>query len=179
MRSALARAAVAAGIALAASGLSARAQDVPSPAWTEIAWPFLRDGWPSGRAFECEGAACGEKLTLYARVKNGFCDCTRGVSDDDEIDRVSDIDLITPFFRPVAPGDPAPLAGMAGRTRLYETLEHGHRKVLSLAGGRDCNAFVAMALGGDAFPPGGAEAVAAFINSPDFSHWVADKQSGK
>jgi len=162
------------GAALAA--LAARAQ---APiAWTEVAWPFLRDGWPNGRAFECAGGACGAKLLLTARVKNGFCDCSRGVADDDEIDRVGDVSLLTDQFKPLATSEAVPLAGMAGRTRLYETLDRGHRQVLSLAGGRDCNAFVAMALGGEAFPEGGAKAAAEFINTPAFSKWVAMKQVG-
>src|SRR6201997_1869082 len=71
--------------------------------WREIAWPFPRDGWPAGRAFHCDGACAGTEL--YVRAKLGFCNCDRGVADDDEVDRVADIDLITPRFSAMAPGE--------------------------------------------------------------------------
>src|SRR5262249_50676463 len=59
--------------------------------WREISWPFPRDGWPAGRAFRCE--SCGGALggaEIYVRAKIGFCNCTTGVADDDEVDRVAD-----------------------------------------------------------------------------------------
>ncbi len=165
-----------AGLVLANAGGAAHAQD--RPVWKEVAWPFLRDAWPNGRAFFCIGGDCGDGLSLYARTKNGFCDCTRGVSDDDEIDRVGDVYLVAPDFKPLAPSEPESLAGMNGRIRLYDATSALQEKVLSLAGGRDCNAFVAMAVKSGAFPTSGAKAAAAFINEPSFSKWVAFKQGG-
>ena len=73
--------------------------------WREISWPFPRDGWPAGRAFRCD--ACGGGLgavELYVRPKIGFCNCTTGVADDDEVDRVADLDLISAQFEPREPG---------------------------------------------------------------------------
>jgi len=67
--------------------------------WQEIAWPFPRDGWPAGRAFRC--ASCGE-AELYVRPKIGFCNCDTGVADDEEVDRVADLDLISARFAPLA-----------------------------------------------------------------------------
>ena len=55
--------------------------------WREIAWPFPRDGWPAGRAYHCNAASCGAEIDLYARAKIGFCNCTTGVADDDEVDQ--------------------------------------------------------------------------------------------
>ena len=72
--------------------------------WQEIAWPFPRDGWPAGKAFRCGVAACGGEVELYVRPKMGFCNCDRGVADDDEVDRVADLDLMSEHFAPLAPG---------------------------------------------------------------------------
>ena len=68
--------------------------------WQEIAWSFPRDGWPAGRAFRC--ASCGDggaAVELYVRPKIGFCNCDTGVADDDEVDRVADLDLISERLR--------------------------------------------------------------------------------
>ncbi len=73
-------------------------------AWQSIAWPFPRDGWPPGHAYRCRAASCGSELELYVRPKIGFCNCDTGVADDDEADRVADLDLIGPRFPPVAAG---------------------------------------------------------------------------
>src|SRR6185369_7818597 len=89
-------------------------------AWREIAWPFPRDGWPAGKAFRCGGAACGGEVELYVRPKIGFCNCDRGVADDDEVDRVADLDLLSERFAPLAPGDVVGIAEMPGRIRAYD-----------------------------------------------------------
>src|SRR5271154_7589610 len=88
-------------------------------AWREIAWPFPRDGWPAGRAFHCAVASCGDDIELYVRPKIGFCNCDSGVADDDEVDRVADLDLISERFAPVAPGKAIRVAEMPGRLRNY------------------------------------------------------------
>ena len=59
--------------------------------WQEIAWPFPRDGWPAGRAFRCD--SCGG-VEIDVRPKIGFCNCDKGVADDDEVDRVTDLVLL-------------------------------------------------------------------------------------
>src|SRR5712664_1452446 len=64
------------------------------PVWTEIAWPFALDQWGRGRAFQCEAADCGTDVNLYLRPKIGFCNCQTGVADDEELDRVGDVDII-------------------------------------------------------------------------------------
>src|SRR3954471_20399192 len=87
--------------------------------WQEIAWPFPRDGWPAGRAFRCDAALCGEAIELYVRPKIGFCNCDSGVADDDEVDRVADVDLISPSFSADQPGRALQLATMSGRMRSY------------------------------------------------------------
>src|ERR1700712_3277995 len=87
--------------------------------WREIAWPFPRDGWPAGRAFRCDKALCGDGIELYVRPKIGFCNCDGGVADDDEVDRVADLDLISERFAALEPGKAVQVAEMSGRVRNY------------------------------------------------------------
>src|SRR3954471_2061731 len=94
------------------SGVAAYIGGRPAAAgWQEIAWPFPRDGWPAGRAFRCDAALCGEAIELYVRPKIGFCNCDSGVADDDEVDRVADIDLINERFDPLEAGNVIQVAG--------------------------------------------------------------------
>ena len=88
--------------------------------WQEIAWPFPRDGWPAGRAFRCSVAACGDAVEVYVRPKIGFCNCDSGVADDDEVDRVADLDLMSERFVPREPGRVVRVADMPGRVRPYD-----------------------------------------------------------
>src|SRR6188768_1843497 len=64
------------------------------PVWTEAAWPFPVDQWGKGKAFRCKAADCGAEVNIYLRAKLGSCDCTTGVADDAELDRMSDFDLV-------------------------------------------------------------------------------------
>src|SRR5215468_7547632 len=104
---------------LALGALPGRAAvEIEQRAWREIAWPFPRDGWPAGRAFRCEGPCAGAEL--YVRAKRGFCNCDRGVADDDEVDRVADIDLISPRFAAISSGEEVGIGEMRGRARRYD-----------------------------------------------------------
>src|SRR6201995_5799915 len=87
--------------------------------WREIAWPFPRDGWPAGRAFRCGADTCGDEVELYVRPKIGFCNCDSGVADDDEVDRVADLDLMSQRFTPLKPGEVVRIDGLSGRSRAY------------------------------------------------------------
>src|SRR3954449_4625507 len=103
------------------SGVAAYVGARPAVAgWQEIAWPFPRDGWPAGRAFRCDAALCGGAIELYVRPKIGFCNCDSGVADDDEVDRVADLDLISTGFVALEPGKVVQVAGMSGRIRNYK-----------------------------------------------------------
>ena len=51
------------------------------------------------------------------RPKIGFCNCDSGVADDDEVDRVADLDLMSQRFVPLAPGKVIRIADMTGRSR--------------------------------------------------------------
>jgi hypothetical protein len=114
--------------------------------WQEMAWPFPRDGWPAGRAFRCE--SCGG-IELYVRPKIGFCNCTTGVADDDEVDRVADLDLISAQFKPREAGRAVRLAGLAGRARAYDlAMPDGARHAaVGIALSQRCDLLVAVAQG--------------------------------
>src|SRR4051794_25494927 len=130
------------------SGVAAYVGARPAIAgWQEIAWPFPRDGWPAGRAFRCEPALCGEAIELYVRPKAGFCNCDSGVADDDEVDRVADVDLISQRFVASEPGRAVQLANMAGRIRSYSLqLPDGSRHAaVGIAVSRRCDLVVAAA----------------------------------
>ena len=125
--------------------------------WREIASPFARDGWPAGRAFRCSSQACGEQIEIYLRPKIGFCNCDSGVADDDEVDRVADLDLISPRFAPLQPGAAVRLAGMAGRVRAYELQmpDRALHVAIGIAVSQRCDLLVAVAQGeGSADEPG-------------------------
>src|SRR6201999_79978 len=118
-------------------------------AWREIAWPFPRDGWPAGRAFHCAAAACGDEVELYVRPKIGFCNCDSGVADDDEVDRVADLDLMSERFAPLAPGDLVEVADMSGRLRSYDLrMQDGSQHTaVGIAVSKHCDLLVAVAQG--------------------------------
>jgi hypothetical protein len=120
-----------------------------SGAWQEIAWPFPRDGWPAGKAYRCSTAACGGEVQVYVRPKIGFCNCDRGVADDDEVDRVADLDLLSERFTPRAPGDVVAIADMSGRMRAYDLkLPDGSQQAaIGIAVSRRCDLLVAVAHG--------------------------------
>jgi hypothetical protein len=170
-------------VALAATGVGAY-QLAPQPAptsahWRERAWPFPRDGWPAGRAFRCEGGAC-DGTELYLRAKRGFCNCDSGVADDDEVDRVADIDLITPRFAAAAPGEAVRVGEMRGRARHYDLSAHdgADHAAVGIAVSRRCDLFVAAAQGrGDA----GAmqQAALALLETPEIRSWARAALDGR
>ena len=117
--------------------------------WREIAWPFPRDGWPAGRAFRCATELCGDEIEVYMRPKIGFCNCDSGVSDDEEVDRVADLDLMSERFAPLAPGGVIRIAEMPGRLRTYDLkMSDGSRRAaIGIAVSRRCDLLVAVAQG--------------------------------
>ena len=161
---------LAALIALAALP-SRAAVESGQPHWREIAWPFPRDGWPAGRAFRCEGDCGG--VELYVRPKLGFCNCDRGVADDDEIDRVGDLDLITPRFAPLKAGEPIRVADLPGRARAYELRmqDEARHVAVGIAVSHRCDVLVAVAQGPAA--AGDVQRFAAFLlETNEIRSWV-------
>jgi hypothetical protein len=148
--------------------------------WQEIAWPFPRDGWPAGRAFRCDAALCGDRIELYVRPKIGFCNCDSGVADDDEVDRVADLDLISERFDPVEPGKAVQVAGMSGRLRNYSLrMQDGSRHTaVGIAVSRRCDLLVAVAQG-KGHLPGLARVALDTLAKQDLTQWMIAALDGR
>jgi hypothetical protein len=170
-----------AALALSAlSGVAAYENAAPRVGdWQEIAWPFPRDGWPAGRAFRCGAGACGD-VEVYVRPKKGFCNCDTGVADDDEVDRVADLDLMSDRFAPREAGRVVRVADMAGRLRAYDLdMQDGSRRAaIGIAVSRHCDLLVAVAQGSDS----AAEvrrAALEHLGSPEMTKWMIAAMEGR
>jgi hypothetical protein len=142
--------------------------------WREIGWPFPRDGWPAGRAFRCAPEACGDEIEIYLRPKAGFCNCDSGVADDDEVDRVADLDLISEHFVALAPGGVIRIADMAGRIRSYDLqmADGARRSAVGIAVSRRCDLLVAVAQG-KGTAQGVQHAALELLASGEITRWMA------
>src|ERR1700749_2723408 len=89
------------------------------PVWTESTWPFPIDQWGQGWAYKCKAADCGTAVSVYLRPKIGFCNCQTGVADDEELDRVGDVDLVGGEKSALGAGRPITVHAMKGRSRGY------------------------------------------------------------
>src|SRR3954452_24144892 len=147
MRGTLIAFAVSIGMLSGVAGNQHASSDVEG--WREIAWPFARDGWPAGRAFRCDAKACGEEVEIYVRPKIGFCNCDRGVADDDEVDRVADLDLVSERFMPRGAGRGVSVAEMPRRMRSDDLVmsDRSRRAAVGIAVSRRCDLLVAVAQG--------------------------------
>jgi hypothetical protein len=141
------------------------------PVWTAAAWPFPIDQWGEGWAYQCKAADCGAEVKLYVRPKIGFCNCQTGVADDEELDRVSDLDLIGEKRSALAPGEPIKVHWMKGRARGYKVAAGSAKSVLSLAYNNMCDVIVATVLAGDE-PATHEQAALAFLNGDEMKAWA-------
>ena len=146
--------------------------------WQEIAWLYPRDGWPAGRAFRCEG--CAGEIELYVRPKIGFCNCDTGVADDDEVDRVADLDLISERFAPLAPGKVIRVGTMSGRLRAYDLDMPGgvRHAAVGIAVSHRCDLMVAVAQGGGHADELQREALQ-FLATSEINHWMTVALGGR
>jgi len=143
-------------------------------AWQEIAWPFPRDGWPAGKAFRS-----GE-VEVYVRPKIGFCNCDTGVADDEEVDRVADLDLISEHFAPLEAGRVVRIADMPGRIRAYDLrMSDGSRHAaVGIAVSHRCDLLVAVAKGNGAATHI-QRAALDFLDSTKMSEWMTATMEGR
>ena len=113
------------------------------PGWHATAWPFLRDGFPPGRAWR------NADVTVYVRLKLGFCgNCETGVVEDSEVDQVTDVDLLDEKFTPVGAGSRIRITDLFGRSRLYNiATKDGTRTAWAIAVNYKCDLIVALAVG--------------------------------
>ena len=139
--------------------------------WQDIAWPYPRDGWPAGRAFRC--TSCSGDVELDVRPKIGFCNCDTGVADDDEVDRVADLDLISERFAPIAQGKVVRVADMSGRARAYHLAMAGgaHRTAIGIALSHRCDLLVAVTQG-EGEPQALERATLEFLTSGEMHRWM-------
>jgi hypothetical protein len=149
------------------------ARDV-RPAWEEIDWPFPMDQWGPGKAFRCRPRDCGTQIDLYLRAKIGFCNCTTGIADDEELERVSDLDLFGEHRHAPAPGHGIAVRWMKGRGRDYAFSgpPRDGRAALAMAFNDRCDVVVATVVAGDDRPGGFESAALAFLNGDTAMRWV-------
>ena len=142
--------------------------------WTEVKWPFPVDQWGTGRAFACKTSDCGAELKLYLRAKLGACNCTTGVADDDDLDRMSDFDLVGGEVSPFGVGRPVTIAWMKGRSRAYALTAHNRpgRSALSVVFNDRCDMIVATVVLPHDQPATIEPTVMEFLNSRTVLHWA-------
>src|SRR5205814_1797795 len=103
-----------------------------------------------------------------------------GVADDDEVDRVADLDLMSEFFAAREAGKLVRVADMPGRLRAYDLdMRDGSRRTaIGIAVSRRCDLLVAVAQGrGDASEM--RRAVLEYLGSPDMAHWMIAAMEGR
>ena len=142
--------------------------------WSAIDWPFPIDAWPEGRAFHCGLEECGMEVNVYIRPKIGFCDCYRGVSDDDEIDRVGDLAVLSRNYTPLAPGKIVSLGNIQGRARHFAVFAPNQAKqyAIGVALSRKCDAIVATIVGDSPIPGRAEDSAFKLLNSQEIKHWI-------
>jgi len=147
--------------------------------WTEVKWPFPLDQWGTGRAFQCRAADCGTEVDLYLRAKLGFCNCTTGVSDDAELDRVGDLDLLSSKFEGLHDGQPITVGWMKGRSRPFHvTIPYASpRTALAIAFNDKCDVVVATVVADKRRIPAAEGAALDFLNGDLVLRW-AEKELG-
>ncbi|HLH94552.1 MAG TPA: hypothetical protein VKW08_05475 [Xanthobacteraceae bacterium] len=160
-------------------GLHAPARSAAiAPVWTEVKWPFPVDQWGTGRAFVCAAADCDTEVHLYVRPKIGFCNCATGVSDDAELERVADTELISRGIAPLDQGRPIKVGWMEGRIRAYRSSgEVSGEQLLSAAFNDECDVVVAVAALKHGDPAVIGPAVLSYLNTTPMVLW-AKKELG-
>ncbi|MEN3381193.1 MAG: hypothetical protein V7608_1237 [Hyphomicrobiales bacterium] len=144
------------------------------PAWSEVAWRFPIDQWGLGKTFRCRAKDCGHDAELYVRAKIGFCNCTTGVADDEDLERVADFDLFGNRPAALASGHVVKARQMTGRARVYSIATAGAepKKILTIALNRKCDAVVATVIAGDGDPEDFETAALEFLGSDLIARWL-------
>jgi hypothetical protein len=144
------------------------------PKFSEVQWPYPTDEWGKGKAFRCEDSDCGVEVNLYIRAKIGFCNCQTGVSDDNELDRLSDFTLMGDKLSVLGPGRPINVAWMKGRSRAFAIADRyrAPNSALSVAFNDRCDAVVATAMVTNDHPETIEPSVIDFLNSKVIVHWA-------
>ena len=111
-------------------------------------------------------------MSLYIRAKIGFCGCVTAI-DDDDVDRVGDLDLLGKERTALGAGRPIEVRWMKGRSRPYALGDAAKaRSALSKALHERCDMIVATAaLTGDQ-PVVQEPTVVEFLNSEVVLRWA-------
>jgi hypothetical protein len=164
-----------AGAALYLAALPAR-QAVAEihPVWSTANWPFAMDQWGPGKAFTCTASDCGSQISVYLRPKIGFCNCTNGVADDEDLERLADFDLFRNDQKAAAPGRPIQVGWMKGRSRPYSFVGSFPRRksALTIAFNDRCDAIIATAVFDDDHHTDVESLVLNFLNDDTVVHWA-------
>jgi hypothetical protein len=143
--------------------------------WIETKWPFLMDQWGEGRSFQCKAEDCGAELKLFIRAKVGFCSSTTGVSDDNELERLSDFDFMDGRATALGGGREIDIAGMKGRLRTYATAGSilSQSYAFSVAFNNNSDALVATVTVKGGSPAAAEPAIIQFLNGQTIQRWVS------
>jgi hypothetical protein len=168
--------AIAGYFAIVAPGPTSNVTGSPSgarPVWVEVTWPFPIDQWGTGRAFACKAADCGTEVKLYLRAKLGSCNCTTGIADDADLDRMSDFDLVGEVS-PLEAGRPITIGWMQGRSRVYTLIARNRPggSAISVAFNDRCDMIVATVLLPHDRPATIEPGVMEFLNSRTVLQWA-------
>jgi hypothetical protein len=144
------------------------------PVWTETQWPFPMDQWGKGKAFRCKPADCGTEVNIYLRAKLGSCNCTTGVADDAELDRMSDFDLVGGEVLPLGAGQPVTIGSMKGRGRAYRLTGRNPavKTAISVVFNDRCDMIVATVVLPHDRPATIEPSVIEFLNSRTILRWA-------
>ncbi|KMO36530.1 hypothetical protein VQ02_15215 [Methylobacterium variabile] len=162
-----------AGLLVGRTPVHAPADAAPTPAWTEATWPFPLDPWGRGKAYRCRADRCGAEVVVYLRAKLGLCGCMTTI-DDDDVDRLSDIDLIASARTALGPGRAIDVHAMKGRGRSYALGNAGPtaRSALAMAFHERCDLIVATAAMNAERPARQEQAVVDFLRSDVVLRWA-------
>jgi hypothetical protein len=95
------------------------------------------------------------------------------VADDEELDRVSDVDLVGSERSALGPGRPITVQFMKGRSRGYKVGAPSAKAVLSLAFNNRCDVIVATVVAGNE-PTAQEQAVLEFLNGDLVVHRIEE-----
>ncbi len=145
------------------------------PVWQEAQWTPAIDNWGTGKAYVCDNAGCPGGVRMFARTKVGFCNCYTGVANDDEIDRIGDVDLHGDTYKPDAPGVVTAVGDLKGRKRVFRIDNRfvGTTHVLSIVVATDCKAVVATLVSSAPITPAEEQTAVAVLDDKPFQQWAA------
>ena len=143
--------------------------------WRPTSWPFARDAWPQGRGWR-RGT-----LEVYVRPKLGFCgNCETGVTTDEEVDRVTDVDLLDPRFAPAKEGRAVRIGALSGRARLYryDLANRSMRHVEGIAVSQKCDLVIAV-IAGNLLDERERSAAYRHLESSAVQDWISEQLEGR